>query len=171
MEAKFQQKLAEMIRSNRLAALGTIHDGAPMVSMVPYSAAEDLTSYYLLTSELAPHTQDMQKEKNVSLLICEADDGRDDPLTLARVVLRGQADRLPVGEPGYMPAKDLYIGRFPRSAPLFEFGDFGLWRITVKGGRFVAGFGKAFNLTTDAIRAAAIAAAQEDRPGPDTGGG
>jgi hypothetical protein len=171
LEEKFQQRLAAIIRSIRLAALGTIHDGAPMVSMVPYGAAEDFTCFYLLTSELAPHTQDMHKERNVSLLICETDDDRDDPLTLARVVIRGQAGRLPMGEPGYMPAKDLYIGRFPRSAPLFEFGDFGLWRITVKGGRFVAGFGKAFNLTADAIRAAAIASAQEGRPGPNTGGG
>ena len=141
-----------------------------MVSMVPFGPAADFTSFYLLMSELAPHTQDMQKDKNVSLLIGEADDERDDPLTLARVVIRGQAERLSMGEPGYMLAKDFYVGRFPRSAPLFEFGDFGLWRITVKGGRFVAGFGKAFNLTRDAIRAAALASAQEGRSGPDTGG-
>jgi len=157
VETKFQQKLAGMIRSVRLATLGTIHDGNPMVSMVPYSAAEDFTFFYLLTSELAPHTQDMQKNKNVSLMINEVDDGRDDPLTLARIMIRGQAEMLPTGEPGYMPAKTLYIERFPKSAPLFEFGDFGLWRITMKGGRFVAGFGKAFNLTADAMKAAAAA--------------
>jgi hypothetical protein len=120
-----------------------------MVSMVPYGAADDFTSFYLLTSELAPHTQDMLREKNVSLMISETDDDRDDPLTLARVVIRGQAERLPMGEPGYMPAKELYVRRSGAGAT-FEFGDLG--RGASRQGRaLVAGFAS-INLTTDAMR-------------------
>jgi putative heme iron utilization protein len=123
--------------------------------MVVYAPSQDLSSFYMLTSELAQHTQDMHKDKNVSLMITEIDDGREDPLTLARLALRGYAGPLPMGEPGYMPAKELYIRHFPQAGPLFEFGDFVLWRIAVKGGRFIAGFGKAFNLTVEALGAAA----------------
>jgi putative heme iron utilization protein len=130
-----------------------------MVSMVAYAAAEDFSAFYMLTSELAMHTQDMQRDKNVSLLVTEADDGREDPLTLARVALRGYAAMLPMGEPGYMPARQIYVDRFPKSGPLFEFGDFQLWRISVKGGRFIAGFGKAFNLTPEALGMAVAASA------------
>jgi hypothetical protein len=84
-------------------------------------------------------------------MISEPDDGREDPQTLARVTIRGNAEVMPIGVPGYMPAKDLYMARFPRSEPLFEFGDFGLWRILPKGGRYVAAFAKAFNLTADSL--------------------
>jgi len=148
LDALIQRKLVEIVQASRVGALGTIRHGTPVVSMVAYAASPDLASFFMLTSELAQHTQDMHKDKNVSLLITEIDDGREDPLTLARLALRGYAGPLPAGEPGYMPAKELYLGRFPQAGPLFQFGDFALWRISVKGGRFIAGFGKAFNLTT-----------------------
>lgn len=155
MKPEFQLQLAGLIRGARIAALGTARSGAASVSMAPFAFNEDFSAFHLLTSELAMHTQDMQKDKRVSLLISETDDGRDDPLTLARVELRGSAEILMVGEPGYLPARNRYIARFPKSAPLFEFGDFRLWHITMKGGRFVAGFAKAFNLTTEALASAA----------------
>lgn len=154
MKPEFQNQLASLIRGSRVAALGTARSGAASVSMVAYSFSEDFTVFHLLTSELAMHTQDMQKEKRISLLISERDDERADPLTLGRVELRGNAEILLPGEPGYLPARSRYIERFPKSAPLFEFGDFRLWRISMKGGRFVAGFAKAFNLTAEALAAA-----------------
>jgi len=155
LETELQQKLAQILRGNRIAALGTLRNGAPSVSMVTYAIADDFSAIYLHVSHLAQHTQDMEKDKHVSLMVYETDDGRDDPQTLARVTVRGNAEVLPMGVPGYMPARDLYLARFPRSEPMFEFGDFGLWRIIPKGGRYVAGFAKAFNLTADSLLEAA----------------
>lgn len=157
MEIELQQKLAQILRGNRIAALGTLRNGAPSVSMVTYMAAEDFSAFYLHVSHLAQHTQDMEKDKHVSLMVYEADDGREDPQSLARVTIRGNAEIMPMGVPGYMPARDLFLVRFPRSEPMFEFGDFDLWRIIPKGGRFVAGFAKAFNLTADSLLEAAKA--------------
>ena len=34
MEAELEKKLADLIRSNRVAGLGTLRDGAPLVSLV-----------------------------------------------------------------------------------------------------------------------------------------
>jgi putative heme iron utilization protein len=157
LEIELQRKLAHILRESRVAALGTIRDGAPTVSMVAYAVAEDFSAFYVHVSHLARHTQDMEKDKHVSLLIYEPDDGREDPQTLLHASIRGNAEVLPVGVPGYMPAKNLYVARFRRSESLFEFGDFGLWRITPKGGRYVAGFAKAFNLTADSLIEAAKA--------------
>jgi hypothetical protein len=56
------------------------------------------------------------------------------------------------GEPGYTPVKTRYIERFPEAAPRFLLGDFSLWRIKLKGARFVAGLAKAFNLTPEALQ-------------------
>lgn len=157
LELDLQQKLAQILRGNRIAALGTLRSGTPSVSMVAYAIADDFSAIYLHVSHLAQHTQDMEKDKHVSLMVFEPDDEREDPQTLARVTVRGVAEILPLGVPGYMPARNLYLARFPRSEPMFEFGDFGLWRVTPKGGRFVAGFARAFNLTADLLAEAARA--------------
>ncbi len=152
MDAQSEKLLAHLLANARIAALGTIHDEEPRVSMVAVVPARDFSAFYIHVSRLAQHTMDMQKNKYVSLLIAEADDGRVDPQTLARVSIRGGAEFMENGEPGYAPAKARYIERFPESAPLFLFSDFGLWRIKTKGARFVAGLAKAFNLTPEALQ-------------------
>jgi hypothetical protein len=152
MDAQSEKLLVHILSNTRIAALGTIRDEAPRVSMVAYIAAQDFSAYYVHVSRLAQHTVDMQKNKQVSLLIAEADDGRSDPQTLARLSIRGSAEFMENGEPGYAPVKNQYIERFPESEPLFKFADFGLWRIKPKGARFVAGFAKAYNLSPETLQ-------------------
>jgi putative heme iron utilization protein len=152
MDAKSERILSHILASVRIAALGTIREEAPRVSMVTFVAAQDFSAFYVHVSRLAQHTVDMQKNKQVSLLIAEADDGRADPQTLARLSIRASAEFMENGEPGYAPVKDRYIERFPASEPLFKLADFGLWRIKPKGARFVAGLGRAFNLAPEALQ-------------------
>ena len=152
MDAQSEKLLLHILRASRIAALGTAHDEEPRVSMVAFVPAPDFCEYHIHVSRLAQHTVDMQKNRQVSLLIAEADDGRPDPQTLGRLSIRGSAEFMVNGEPGYTPAKARYIERFPESAPRFLLGDFGLWRIKLKGARFVAGFAKAFNITPEALQ-------------------
>ena len=152
MDAQSEKLLVHILANVRIAALGTIRDEAPRVSMVAFVPAHDFSAYYVHVSRLAQHTVDMQKNKQVSLLIVEPDDGRSDPQTLARLSIRGAAEFMENGEPGYAPVKDMYIERFPASETLFKLEDFGLWRIKSKGARYVAGFSKAFNLTPEALQ-------------------
>ena len=152
MEAKLEKKLAEMIRSSRVAGLGTLRDGAPLVSMVAYLPEDDFSVFYIHVSQLAQHTRAMLTDSRVGLLISEADDGRADPQTLARISILGAAEQVATDDPGYSEIRSRYISRFPQSAPLFGFGDFGLCQIVPKYARFVAGFAQAFNLTPDALK-------------------
>jgi putative heme iron utilization protein len=152
MDAHSEKLLINILSNVRIAALGTIRDEAPRVSMVTFVPAKDFSAYYVHVSRLAQHTVDMQKNKQVSLLIAETDDGRADPQTLARLSIRAAAEFMENGEPGYAPVKALYIERFPHSEPLFNLADFGLWRIKPKGARYVAGLSKAFNLTPEALQ-------------------
>lgn len=152
MDAQSEKVLAQIIRSARIATLGTVRDETPQVSMVAYIFAEDFSAFYIFVSRLAQHTVDMQKKKEVSLLICETDDGRSDPQTLARVSIRGKAEQIENGAPGYMPLKKQYLERFPESEKLFTMADFNFWRIIPKGGRYVAGFAKAYNITAEALK-------------------
>jgi putative heme iron utilization protein len=151
MDVQSEKILAQIIRNTRIAALGTLRDAVPHVSMVAFVAAQDFSTFHIFVSRLAQHTMDLQKTKYMSLLITETDDGRDDPQTLARVSIRGSAELMQIGEPGYTPIKATYIERFPNSEPLFKLEDFGLWRIKPKGGRFVAGLAKAYNITPETL--------------------
>ncbi|MBL8103353.1 MAG: pyridoxamine 5'-phosphate oxidase family protein [Anaerolineales bacterium] len=156
MDAQSEKLLAHIIRTSRIASLATLRDEAPQSSMVAFAAVSDFSAFYIHVSRLAQHTVDMQKNKNVSLLIVETDDGRADPQTLARVSIRGSAEQIQNGEPGYTPIKELYLARFPEAEQLFRLADFSFWRINPKGGRYVAGFAKAFNITPDTLKKVSV---------------
>lgn len=151
MDSDSELTLARLIRHTRIAALGTIHDGEPNLAMVAVAIEDDFSVFYIHVSKLGKHTRDMEMDPQVSLLLTEADDGRADPQTLARVSIQGTAEMIPRGAPGYSRVKSLYLTRFPEAENLFSLGDFNLWRISPKGGRFVAGFARAFNLVPEAL--------------------
>lgn len=152
MDAQSEKLLAHIIRNARVASLATLRDDAPQVSMVAYITNDDFSLYHIFVSRLAQHTVDMQKDKRVALLIAEPDDTREDPQTLARVSIRGTAEIVQNGEPGYTPLRDQYLARFPQAEQLFQLADFNFWRIKPKGGRFVAGFAKAYNITPETLK-------------------
>ncbi|WKZ34692.1 MAG: pyridoxamine 5'-phosphate oxidase family protein [Anaerolineales bacterium] len=152
MDAQSEKLLARIIRTARVASLATLRDEAPQVSMVAYITTDDFSAFHIHVSRLAQHTMDMQKNKRVGLLITETDDGRDDPQTLARVSIRGTAELIQNGEPGYTPLKERYLARFPEAEQLFDLDDFNFWRINPKGGRYVAGFAKAYNITPETLK-------------------
>ena len=151
MDLQSEQALARLIRSTRIAALSTVREGEPNLAMVAYAFAEDFSTFYIHVSKLGKHTTDMETDPRLSLLITETDDHRPDPQTLARVSIRGIAEVLPRSDPGYAQVKKIYLERFPEAEQFFSLGDFNLWRIMPKGGRFVAGFGRAFNLVPEAL--------------------
>jgi putative heme iron utilization protein len=152
MDEQSEQTLARLIRETRVAALGTLYDGEPNLAMVAYTFAEDFSAFYIHVSRLGKHATDMESDPRVSLLITEMDDRRPDPQTLVRVSIRGMAEILPRTDPGYAQVKKTYLERFPEAEQLFSLEDFNFWKITPKAGRFVAGFGRAFNLVPEALR-------------------
>ncbi len=152
MDAQSEKLLSQIIRNTRIATLATFRDEEPFTSMVSFASPNDFSAFYIFVSRLAQHTVNMQKNKRVSLLICETDDGRPDPQTLARISIRGSAEVIENGEPGYTPIKSLYLERFPESAQLLKLEDFSFWRIRPVGGRYVAGFAKAYNVTSETLQ-------------------
>ena len=98
MNADARRSLARLVRASRIAMLGTLRWGTPNVSMVAYIPARDFATFWLRLSRLAWHTHDLAADARVSLAICEADDGREDPQTLARLTLRGEAAEIPAAD-------------------------------------------------------------------------
>ncbi|TAK44649.1 MAG: pyridoxamine 5'-phosphate oxidase family protein [Betaproteobacteria bacterium] len=155
MDAATGAALAALMRRERIAALGTLREGAPDVSMVAYLPEADFAALWLRISRLAWHTQDLRRDARASLAVLQADDGRADPQTLARVTLRGVAAELADGDTRYARLKADWLARFPESAVTFELADFSFWSIAVRDARFVAGLGRTHNLSApDLLRAA-----------------
>ena len=157
MDADALQALARLIRRERIATLGTLRNGEPNVSMVAYVHAPDFSVFSLRLSRLAWHTQDLARAARVSLAICETDDGRTDPQTLARVTLRGEAAKDAGDGLEFERLKRAWLDRFPASAVTFELADFSFWCIAPRDARFVADLGRTFNLNAEDLQAAAKA--------------
>ena len=155
MDAETGSSLARLIRKERIAHLGTLRGGAPLVSMTLYMAAQDFAAFYVHVSRLAWHTQDMLQEARVALSVSESDDGRADPFTLARVTIRGDAVQIQNNDSAFQNLKSAWLGRFPEQAINFELADFSFWKIEPRDARFVAGFGSIHNLSAASLRAVA----------------
>lgn len=152
------RQLAQLLRAQRLASLGTLHGGAPLVTLTLFAAAPDFTAVYLHLSQLALHTQDLRADPRASLLIAEGERGSQNPLTLARVSLQGEARPLAPDSEAQAAARALYLGRFPFTNFNFTLPDFRLYCFSPHGGRFVGGFARAADLTLEDLRAASIIA-------------
>ncbi len=156
MDDESKSKLLRLARRQRVAALGTLRsDGGPLVSQVLFLAAPDLAAFYILISRLAQHTQDIERDPRISLMIAESDDGQGDPQTLARLSLRGQARPLPNDDPAYAAVRAAYLEKFPQAAVALQLGDFLFYRLEPQSARYVAGFGKTFNLLAADLKLAA----------------
>ena len=141
--------LRELVCRQRIAALGTLHEGAPFVSMVPYAQHPGGADIFIHVSALAGHTRDMLVSPRVSLLIIS--DSGDSPQSRARVSIQGDAKQLDTATAEYAAAKDSYVARFPQAAGIFELADFSIFRIEPVSLRVVGGFAQAFSLGAESF--------------------
>lgn len=156
MDPEIAREIADLIHNRPVAALATLQtaDGAPAVSMAPfaYSAGGD---FVIHVSRLAQHTQNMEADPRVSLMITQAEGPDTMPQALTRLMIQGHAHRLEEGSAQHADARARYIARFPSSESMMEFGDFGLFGITPTEARFVGGFARAFGVSPQELRSAA----------------
>ena len=144
--------IAALIRSQRVAALGTLRDDGPFVSMVAYAAEPDFGGFLLHLSRLAPHTRQLLAASTSVAADLRArrrprrraDAGAD------HAGRRGHADRR--RERRYAAARERYLARLPAAAPLFDFPDFTLFRFVPSEARYIGGFARAYTLTPEHLR-------------------
>ena len=140
--------LRQLVLGRKIAALGTLHENAPFLSMVPFAVAKD-GNLILHVSRLASHTQDMLDYHDVSLLIAESETSEKMAQELARVTVQGQAQMLDRDSEKHIEARKVYLARFPDAASLFEFSDFNIFILKPISVRLIAGFGRAATITGD----------------------
>jgi heme iron utilization protein len=163
MKEEAARHAARLVRQCRVAALGTLHDGAPAVSQVPFALLPEADGVFLiLVSRLAAHTRAMQEDPQVGLMIAQPEDGHTVAHALARVSIRAEAHMIARPHPDYGAARAAYGARFPDQEFLFDLGDFELFALVPRAVRVVAGFAQAASVTPAAL-ALALRERDEDR--------
>ena len=135
----------QLLQKTHEASLGTLEDGKPFVSATGFiyesSGQSKYGALYILASDLARHSRNIQKNPNVSLLILEPNPNA--PIhERKRVTVQGKTER--VEDKGRFPElKAIYLKYFPKSEIFFTLPDFRFYRIEILELHWIGGFGKA----------------------------
>lgn len=130
MLAAMKETVHSWLRSARFGALGTLVDGVPFATLVPY-ALDALGRPILVLSDIAVHTKALRDDPRCSLLV--HDPATDDPPQSWRATLvgRGRVDDEVRAE---------FDLRHPNTPKL---PGFHAWVIDVERTRYIEGFGRA----------------------------
>ena len=152
MSPEHAARLVELLRRRSTAALGTLHEGAPFVSMVPYAVLPDGAALVVHVSRLAGAHEGHGRPTRASRLLVTQPEGEGVAAqALARVSVQGEAREAEKGSDGERDCREAYLARFPEAAPLTEFGDFSFFAIRPSQARFVAGFAQAMSITGESL--------------------
>jgi putative heme iron utilization protein len=146
MDPAAANALKTLLESQQVAALGTLHNGEPAVSMVPYALLPGGGGCVIHVSRLATHTADMQRNPAVGLLVVAPVESAPTPQALARASIRGTARPCTPGGAEHADARAAYLARFPQTEEIFALADFSLFAIAVRSVRFVGGFAAATSI-------------------------
>lgn len=146
---------ADLVLTQRWAALGTLNEGAPLVSMTSYAVEPGLAGILMLLSPLSLHTRNLLDDPRASLAVTRPDTGGGDPQELPRVTLTGSCVALEKGSEADRAGREVYAARYPQAGPRLGLPDMLLFRFVPEEARYVGGFGRAVRMTGAQLAAAA----------------
>ena len=149
MTPEQRSRLAQLLLGERLVAVGVVVDGAPVVGLLPYAVADDRRALYVQASSLARHSRGLVAGAPWSGIVHQRDSAEGDALRVPRLLLEGAVEPLAGSHPEFAPAARAFLKRFPQAAETLRLGDFGLYRLELRGGRMVLDFGEAINLSRE----------------------
>ncbi len=121
-------------------------DGLPHVSYTPF--AFDKAGYYILVSDLAAHGQNLKTTKNVSIMMVEDESQAKSVHARKRLTFDTTAQHIDKETEEGKAGVAALVERFGEMAQnLANLGDFNLYKLTPSSGRYVKGFGQAFNVS------------------------
>jgi len=152
MDDREKQGLENLLTDCRVATLAILIEDGPFASLVPFAMTNGFGTALIHASSLAKHSAGLTPGAPFSLLIHEPDTQPEtNPAQLARATLLGSVEPLAKDSDAYSQARDQYLAKFPKSQITFQLGDFTLFALQVESCRFVAGFGKAFDVALDQL--------------------
>jgi hypothetical protein len=152
MNAEDQALLRSLLVDQRLAAVGLVVEGEPVVGLLPFTVSEDFSALVVQASALARHSRGLLQGAPFSAVIHRPDAPDADALQTPRVLLEGEVETLEQDEAGREAATRAYLARFRSAAMTLSLPDFSVYRLRMRAGRLVVGFGRALNLDSSHFR-------------------
>ena len=148
---RLQNRLGPEIQEFRDARntlqLGTVDkDGKPHTSYAPFAFSEQ--GYYILVSDLATHGQNLKMSKAVSIMMIEDESEARSIFARRRLSFDTNAELIERESEQWKQGIDVMQTRLGEMIDnLSQLGDFRLYRLNPVNGRYVKGFGQAFDVT------------------------
>ena len=142
-----QARYTDLRQRCRSAILATADaSGQPAASYAPF-VQDEAHHFYIFVSGLAAHTQNLQVNPRVSLMLIEDEaDGRE-PFARCRLIWDCQAQLLPREQARWEAIADQFQQQFGNLIlTLRQLPDFRLIELIPRHGQFVSGFGAAYTL-------------------------
>lgn len=138
--------LSQLLRGQRLLSLAVIVDDLPVVGLLPFVAAPTFAALVVHASHLAAHTAGLGEDQPWSGVVAEPDAAERDPLQTRRVLLHGRSRA--IEDPEVLSRiRSVWRDRYPSASMTLDLADFTFFSLDIEGGRLVAGFARALNLT------------------------
>lgn len=150
-QARLQNRLGPEVqefRDSRLTLqLATINgEGNPHVSYSPF--AFDQQGYYIMVSDLAEHGKNLKQNKQVSIMMIEDESQAKSVHARKRLTFDSTALHFDKASEEGQAGIAALIERFGEMAEsLSKLNDFNLYKLVPDNGRYVKGFGQAFNVS------------------------
>ncbi len=142
-----QDSYRELIASQQTLILSTVNaDKRPEISYAPY-VQDGQGMFYIFVSELASHTANLLQSGCASIMIVRDEAQSRNLFTRERLTYQCRASEIPLNNPASEAPLTQMQERFGETIKLLRsLSDFHLIVLVPETGRYVAGFGKAYDL-------------------------
>lgn len=146
LEKEIRDEILHHLSQRRSLMLSSLdRDGLPYASYAPFAIGDDCL--FILISEIAVHAINLQLHPQASVLIIEDEDTAAELFARLRVFYRVRAELLDPDSPDWQQGIACLQERHgERIKGLSQLADFKLFRLHPEGGRYVKGFGKAYQI-------------------------
>ena len=147
LQSRLGPEIQEFRNSRNTLQLGTVDkEGKPHTSYAPFAFSE--MGYYILVSDLATHGQNLKHRTAVSIMMIEDESQARSIFARRRLSFDTNAELIERDSEHWKTAIQVMSDRLGEMIDnLSQLGDFNLYRLNPVIGRYVKGFGQAFDVS------------------------
>ncbi|OLQ87653.1 heme utilization protein HutZ [Vibrio ponticus] len=147
LQNRLEPEIQEFRDSRKTLQLATISEqGIPNATYAPF--AFDKRGYYILVSDIAAHGKNLKTNRNVSILMIEDENESKQIYARKRLTFDTKAELVEKQTGDWHEGVHALRERFGEIIDnLSQLGDFNLYRLVPDSGRYVKGFGQAFEVS------------------------
>lgn len=147
LQNRLEPEVREFRDSRQTLQLATINaEGIPNATYAPF--AFDSQAYYILVSDIAAHGRNLKTNRNVSIMMVQDESEAKQVYARKRLTFDTTAQLVEKQSPVWHSGIAALQARFGEIIDnLSQLGDFNLYRLIPESGRYVKGFGQAFEIS------------------------